>query len=134
MNIDKIFELPNTYENEVKRAEIIAIYKGIMGVPQHKGVNICDVIEWAKTFKIFNNESENENMNIELDESMTPVLEAVDSDGFFFRYKVDDRINTMSLNYDAHITEVGQALYDFLRGCGFADSNVEQIINVDNLP
>lgn len=61
------------------------------------------------------------------------ILDVVDKDGFFLSYKVCDRINTMSFPYDATIDEVGNALVQFLAGCGFSESTINKIIDIDEL-
>lgn len=124
MNIEKIFERPNTPENEAKREEIIAIYKGIMGVPQCKGVNVCDVIKWASTFVVFNDESENEDMN----NVLTCTEEEFSADGFYLSYRVGDMTNTMILNGDADIWELGLAIKNFVAGCGYSEKLINQIM------
>ena len=48
-NIREIFKLPNTEENIQKRSSIIEQYKEFHGIESEIGINICDVINWAKT-------------------------------------------------------------------------------------
>lgn len=116
--IELIFQLPNTEENLVKRAEIISAYKEEYGIPANHGVNICDVIKWAETMD-FNKNCDCEHINAEFDET--------DTDGFFLSYRVGDRVNTMSFPYDADIEEVGHNLYQFLAGCGFSENSINSI-------
>jgi len=48
MNIDEIFNVPNTEENYMKKEEIINQFKKERGIPEFRGVNICEVIKWAE--------------------------------------------------------------------------------------
>jgi hypothetical protein len=47
-NIDEIFKLPNSIDNLLKRVEIMDEYKALHNIPDGHGVNICEVIKWAK--------------------------------------------------------------------------------------
>jgi len=48
MNIDEIFNVPNTEENYNRKEEIINQFKAERGIPKFRGVNICEVIKWAE--------------------------------------------------------------------------------------
>jgi hypothetical protein len=69
-------------------------------------------------------ESENKNMNNKINNTE----EEFSSDGFYLSYRVGDRINTMTLNSDADIWELGLAVKDFISGCGYSDNLVNLIM------
>lgn len=46
--VDEIFQNPNTEENGMQKLMVTYMYKEENDIPQNHGVNVCNVVEWAK--------------------------------------------------------------------------------------